>query len=305
MGAMTRAGVGHHLPRAAAVVTAIAVAIGTAGGLGTAGAVSGTPLARAAPAIAAAGGVAGSGTIDPSGLEIGLSVREPGQPPTGAADPHAPSPFTIVRTPASDPTSPLAGLCPAPGLPFPAWGWTWTVTTVERGTGIVVAQTTSCVALSGPGGAPGPPPDVPAPPTIGEIWSRAALPAPTLGLSPVGQGVTGLETWIWATSDETLALSLTIRGYTVTGTARLAGWQFATGDGTVVERAAGGAPNRPALRHAYERIGAYDLGVTARWDATVVVSGPDFAPRPTPIGEALLLATYRYPVTEVRAVLTE
>jgi hypothetical protein len=142
------------------------------------------------------------------------------------------------------------------------------------------------------------------PPTIGEIWAHAALPNPTLGLSPITAGVTGLPTWVWGASPTTVAIEATINGYTVTGTATLVGWRFDMGDGAVLDATTGGDADDPALQHVYEHDGSYALSITTTWDATVTISGPDFADHPTPIGQALLRATHDYPVEQVRSVLT-
>lgn len=254
-------------------------------------------------APAANGDAAGSGTIGPGGLTVGLQVQLPGQAPVDPSDPSAPSPFRTIATPASDPTSPLAGLCSPPPPAF--WGWIWTVTTIDNATGAVVASVVVCVALPDPSAGPGPAPVVADPPTIGEIWARVALPAPTLGLSPVSAGVTGLATWIWGTSPSSVAVDATINGYTVTGVATLVGWQFDPGDGDIVDALASGDADQPALQHVYERTGRYPLSVTTIWAATVTMTGPGFANRPTPIGQARLRATHDYPVEQVRAVLTQ
>jgi hypothetical protein len=239
-------------------------------------------------------------------MTVTLAVRIGGGPAVPAGDPHAPSPYTITVTPSpGDPTDPLAGICPAPSAPPPHWGYTWIVTTTATATGAVVGITTICVPLLGGVAPPGPPPSLPTPPTIGDIWAHAALPAPSLGLSPVTQGVTGLATWIWGVSPTTAQIDATIDGFTVTGVARIVGFVFDTGDGTVVARDDGGSASNPALRHEYERTGSYPLSVTTIWSATVTVSGPGFAPLPTPIGEALLQGTYDYPVVQVRSVLIQ
>ena len=247
-------------------------------------------------------GVAGSGTVDPSGLTVGLQVQLPGQPPIDASDPSAPTPFRTIMTPADDPTNPLAGLCNPAGPAL--WGWTWTVTTIDNATGAIVASGPVCVALPDPSAAPGSPPVVAMPPTIGEIWAHAALPTPTLGLSPIAAGVTGLPTWVWGASPLTVAIDATINGYTVTGTATLVSWRFDTGDGAMLDATAGGDADHPAVQHVYERDGSYALSITTTWDATVTISGPDFANHSTPIGHALVRATHDYPVEQVRAILT-
>ncbi|MDZ4825317.1 MAG: hypothetical protein SGJ13_02500, partial [Actinomycetota bacterium] len=56
------------------------------------------------------------------------------------------------------------------------------------------------------------PPALPEPPTIGEICQAAAtanIPRPTIGVSPHVDGVTGLETWLWATGTDVVTINAT------------------------------------------------------------------------------------------------
>jgi hypothetical protein len=278
-------------------VAAVRVAIASAAAL----ALLGAATVQLAPA-AGASGVAGSGTIGPGGLTVTLQVRRAGGPPVPANDPHAPRPFTVITAPSHNPG--LSGICPVPGVPVPPpWGWWWNVFTIDNATGALVSVTFVCVPLAAGQPPPGTPPQVARPPTIGEIWAHVPLPQPTLGLSPVSGGVTGLATWIWGVSATQAAIDATINGYTVTGTAHVIGWSFATGDGTVVARVTGGTATAPALRHVYERTGTYPLSVTTLWSANVTISGPGFPARATPIGQALLSGEHDYPVVQVRSVL--
>lgn len=247
-------------------------------------------------------GAAGSGTVGTGGLTVGLKVQLPGQPPVDATSPSAPSPFRTTMTPASNVGNPLAGLCNPGGGAL--WGWIWTVTTIDIASGLVIASGPVCVALPDPTAQPGPPPAAPSPPTIGEIWAHTPLPTPTLGLSPITAGVTGLPTWVWGSSPTTIAINASINGYTITGTATLVGWRFDTGDGAVVDTGSGGDADDPAVQHVYERVGTYPLSITTTWSAVVDISGPGFSNHPTPIGQALLRATHDYPVVQVRAVIT-
>ncbi len=276
--------------RRVASIGVVALALGVAG-------------VTAAPARAG-NGVAGSGTIGPGGLSVTLQVQRRGGPPLPAGDPNAPRPFRIVTAPSQNPG--LSGLCPLPGVPQPPpWGWWWNVFTFDNATGALVSVTFVCVPLQPGQPPPGSPPPVASPPTIGEIWAHVPLPRPTLGLSPVTEGVTGLDTWIWGLSATQARIDVTLDGYTVTGTAHVVSWSFATGDGVVVARATGGTATAPALRHVYERTGTYPLSVTTIWRAAVTISGPGFAARPEPIGEALLAGAHDYPVVQVRSVLVQ
>lgn len=153
----------------------------------------------------------------------------------------------------------------------------------------------------------GEPPDLRVP-TIAEIWSAAMrdIPGPRPGINPRPTGLTGLETWLWYDGPREVAISTGVRGWTVTGTARVVEVTFDMGDGQEVSSATGGSEAEPAARYVYETKGDYDVVVTARWEADVVLSGPGLpGGRPTPIGSAVLRGTERYPVQEVRGLLVK
>ncbi len=261
-----------------------------------------TQLILVVSATAAYAAVDGSGTIGAHQLRVDLQVRMPGGGLTDARDAGAPSPFRIDAVAAKDHTGPLLGECPVPGVPGPdLTGWWWHVKTIDNATGVVISTVHICLPMPS---ASSPEPLIPAPPTIGEIWAAAGLPGPSLGLSPLGEGVTGLDTWIWGASPNTIQIAATIDGYTITGSAHVARYTFDTGDGTTYDSVGSGNADNPALLHMYERTGTYPLSIAAVWTATVAISGPGFAARPTPIGEALETGTYDYPVVQVRSVIT-
>ncbi len=264
-----------------------------------------------APARAADGD--GDGSFGGDGSDATISVWA-GAGTDGttsdADDPSGPRRWVRRSTPdPRQPSDPIAGICNPGNDPITGairFGWPFTVETIDTTTGAVVGASRVCVALTG--AAPGvpPAPTVGQPPTFGEVWRAASVPAPRIGVNPTGEGVTGLATRLWATSPDTVDISVTIRGYTATGTARRTEFWFRPGDGDeLIRRGNGGNSNAPALEHIYERRGDYLLGAGALWEATVTVSGPDLPASTIDLGSALLVVDRDYHVVEVRARLTD
>jgi hypothetical protein len=190
--------------------------------------------------------------------------------------------------------APVDPLCDAGGQP----GSPWTLI-VRDLSGAIVNMEARCLAA-------GEPPPVLQVPSIAEIWSAAMreIPGPRPGINPRPTGLTGLETWLWYDGPREVGISTGVRGWTVTGTARVSEVTFDMGDGQEVSSATGGSEAEPAARYVYETKGGYEVVVTARWEADVVLSGPGLpGGRPTPIGSAVLRGTERYPVQEVRGLL--
>jgi PKD domain len=222
-------------------------------------------------------------------------------------------PFVYEAVPNSSPGSGLEHLCNAAEAPFDPtgsnipWGWRYTVYRRDRATGQLIGEPELiCVPLADPTSPnPPPPPALPQPPTLGEIWNAAALPAPEIGISPTVHGVTGLETWMWAANPRTVvSVSVTLDGFTVTGTARLAGYRFDFGDGAPVETTTGGSEQQPPARHTYETKGTYTIRVSSVWRGEFVMTGPGITtPLPVDLRTVQLTNTRGYEVVEVRSVL--
>jgi hypothetical protein len=146
---------------------------------------------------------------------------------------------------------------------------------------------------------------LPDPPTIGEIWDAVALSPPQIGVSPGDEGVTGLETRLWAANPRTdVGVSVTLDGFTVTGTAHLVGYRFDFGDGDATTTSTAGSAAVPAARHVYETKGAYALRIAALWRGQFEMTGPGIAtPVPVDLRTAQLTTTRNYRVAEIRSVL--
>jgi hypothetical protein len=97
-------------------------------------------------------------------------------------------------------------------------------------------------------------------PTAAELAAELArdLPYPqvTIGVSPDGRGLTGLESWFWVDGYDGAVLRDAVSGLGATveveAVAGRATWDF--GDGSPVAAGpVGGDPGAPAARHVYER----------------------------------------------------
>ena len=111
------------------------------------------------------------------------------------------------------------------------------------------------------------PPPPPPPPTLDEaITTCPALPAPRLYRNPDHEGVTGMDTWLWAEHHAPLSSSGSIRGHRVTCRAVPESWTWHTGDGAGYTRSRPGSePPHHAAEHVYERKGAYTQRLVVRW----------------------------------------
>ncbi|MGE3359545.1 MAG: hypothetical protein AB7O92_23230 [Acidimicrobiia bacterium] len=114
--------------------------------------------------------------------------------------------------------------------------------------------------------------------------NRLDLPLPTAGLSPSGEQVVNLETWLWIDPAQwqTLSASASVPGITVTVFATPQHTIWSMGDGAVVECGAGtpydldlpAADQVTSCSHLYRRssagraAGSYSASVTVRWHLT-------------------------------------
>lgn len=153
----------------------------------------------------------------------------------------------------------------------------------------------------------------PAPPTQAEVQDRTPLPRPTFGVSPIGTGLTGMETWLWdANGSGGRSVTSSIRGYTVTSTAYPTHWEWTMASPDQVGRFnpnpvlgadRPGSPDDPAARYVYESTGGYTLTLTVTWTGSYTYSGNGSAPQTQPLGTAEQSSSRDYRVVEVRSVL--
>jgi hypothetical protein len=258
-----------------------------------------------APTASADAVAAGDGSVGPGGnVTVGIAVTGPGSGTPGAPGDDAARPlvhylvsWSVDPTPAQ--TGSLDGLCAAQGgtAAQPVFGFLYHLIGTDA-SGTVVDDRFECVAF--PNGDPtqGPPtPPIPAVPTLGEAWNRAQLPAPAVTLDPESRGVTGLDTRISTAGPTTVVIAATIRGFTITGTARLDHYEISV-DGRPPTNAGTG-------HYTFETKGTHTIAISAIWRGTTVLAGPGL-PGALPVvdlGAATITSTRTYPVTEIRSVL--
>ncbi len=141
------------------------------------------------------------------------------------------------------------------------------------------------------------PPPPPRPPSRDEVVAICPdLGDPEIGRNPRRRGLTGLDTWLWAESQESVRAGATIRGYRVRCGLTPQRWTWETGDGASysADRPGGPHPDNP-VTHMYERKADYTLRLTVEWR------------RETSFGTSILTRTTEEPyrVIEVRSVLTD
>lgn len=251
----------------------------------------------------------GSGELDHRRFAVGVEVDAPDSPPVthDAGERSLPRLIHYVATPLlpnSDTPGSLENLCNASSTAGIVYGWLYRVIAYTAG-GRIVSDTHQCVPFPDQNdrSVPPPPPTLPEPPTIGEVWRAIQLPLPIIGANPVSRGVTGLTTRLWSGGAQTALIAVTLRGFVVTGTARVVEYRFATDEGYLGAGGPGSAP-APAFTHDFATKGAHALSVSSVWRATVTMTGPGVAvPIPIDINVAVLTATADYPVTEVRSRL--
>lgn len=138
-----------------------------------------------------------------------------------------------------------------------------------------------------------PPP--PPPPTLDEALAQCSgLPSPVLRRNPDQEGVTGMETWLWADPQDVVRRTGTVRGYAVSCTATPEAWTWRTGDGPSFTRSGpGSAPPNQAVTYTYRRKGTYTQELSLRWRVETSAGN----------GSATTQTSRAYRVVEVRGAL--
>ncbi len=153
----------------------------------------------------------------------------------------------------------------------------------------------------------------PAPPTAAEARNLTPIPVPGWGVSPRGTGLTGLPTWLWDSNGDTpRTAASTIRGYSVTSTARPIRWTWDMADtgpasssnpGSTLTATRPGTEGDPAARYVYETSGAYGLSLTVVWSGSYTYTWPGSTPVTVDLGTTTRSSTRAFTVDQVRPVL--
>lgn len=117
-----------------------------------------------------------------------------------------------------------------------------------------------------------------------EVLRRMTVPVPELALSPTGDQVVNLPSWLWIANWEPLTGTASVGGVTVRVTASPSSARWTFGDGASLSCAPGvpwspGADPGRACTHTWTRSSAsrpaenYPLGVSVTWSASYSVTG--------------------------------
>jgi hypothetical protein len=179
---------------------------------------------------------------------------------------------------------------------------------VNRESGEVVSSREGCDVRPGPR-APAAPAAQPEPPAPEEIWEDVPLPVPDWGLNPSGNGLTGLETWLWdPNGGAPVTATVTLGGFTATATAWPVRWEWRMwerGDTPnvnphpLVVSTSPGSQEWPAGKYMYETNGEYTLTHTVVWAGSYSFFGPGVS-ETVDLGTTTTSSSRRYQVISVR-----
>jgi hypothetical protein len=129
-----------------------------------------------------------------------------------------------------------------------------------NGGGAAAAPSGAAAAASGDAAAP-----PPVPPRVDEVPCPAIDP-PAIGRDPRYAGLTGLDTYLWASPQSAQTTTGNVRGYATTCTVTPVEWTWTTGDGGTYTRTRHGGPHPDnPVTHLYRRKDLYELTLTVRW----------------------------------------
>ena len=149
-------------------------------------------------------------------------------------------------------------------------------------------------------------PAPPSPPSPGQVWALTPLPVPVFHFNPSTVGLTQLPTLFWLTGvGGQVRATVTIRGYTVTTTARPVDYYWYFGDGGSAESASPGSASVPAATHTYVTKADYTVEVIVGWSGSYTFTGNGVPAETVALGTVDgPTAAAAYGVQEVRAVGT-
>ena len=166
--------------------------------------------------------------------------------------------------------------------------------------GEVVNARTYCDTARTPGNPAAPAVPPPPPPDPEEIWGELPLPDTNFSVNPNAEGLTGLETRLWADAPGQLNLTLPpIRGYVVSASVRPVEYRWTLRENETVETTTPGTEAAPAVEYVYETKGDYVLALEIVWGGSFTAGGSD----PIDMGTTTQRSERPYHVSEVRSAL--
>lgn len=184
----------------------------------------------------------------------------------------------------------------ADGSIEPVLGTTWLTALADENTdGNTIVDAVCAVE------APPPPPP---PPSPDEVWQFIPLAEAGLGINPVGDGLTGLETWLWHEGPTSgVSVTPTLRGYGLVVEARpvLYRWDMGEEPEAVYSSPSPGSEDQPAASHVYETKGDYEVTMQVVWEGSYEFTGFGVSNSGS-LGSVTVNSSRDYHVAEARAV---
>lgn len=146
------------------------------------------------------------------------------------------------------------------------------------------------------------PPPPPPPPSPDEVWQFVPLAEAGLGINPAGDGLTGLETWLWHEGPASeVSVAPTLRGYGLVVEAKPVLYRWDMGEGSIYSSPSPGSEDQPAANHVYETKGDYEVTMEVVWEGTYEFSGFGVSNTGS-LGSVTVTRSREYHVAEARAV---
>ena len=137
------------------------------------------------------------------------------------------------------------------------------------------------------------------------------IPATQVRLSPPGEGLVGMSTWLWFADPGELVVPVNLNGWSGQARAHVARYDWAVGqdaDGTGgedhVTSSTPGDAGHPSATYVYHRHCACTVSVTAWWTGTYTVTEPAGTSVTIDLGQHAVTAAAAYPVKQLQAVIT-
>ncbi len=188
-------------------------------------------------------------------------------------------------------------IAPPPGSPAPENGEVAFLALIDTRTGqIVRTAQPRCVT-------PRTPTPRPTRSEVGEVMRRERGLSAGIGMSPRLDGLTGLETWVWAEVPAApVSVDASVRGFTGRVTAKPTRYHWDMGDGTTYTSTVAGSEQQPASRHVYQTKGDYTVVLTVTWSGTFSFAGNGLAAPVTELGVTEIAYEREYHVAEARGI---
>ena len=149
-----------------------------------------------------------------------------------------------------------------------------------------------------------PPPPPPPPPSPAEVWASVDLPKAAIEIRP-SIPATGMDTKFWAVgATAPISVSVELRGWTATTTARPVKYFWTPGDGRTFSSASPRSGADPLI-HMYETKGDYNVELTVLWTGEFDLSGYGVSTSGIDLGSVSTTVTRPVHVREIRSVLVE